>query len=156
MCDYCDCRRLAPISALSDDHAALGALAARVRTAIACGDGDAGARAFAAFVPLLRAHTEAEERGLFSELRAEGSMLEHIETLEDDHRELRAALDALDEFDAGAATTLLDRLAAHIWVEEYDIFPASVVGLSSDGWNRVIERTAGATAPKGHDHGIAA
>jgi hypothetical protein len=147
MCDYCDCRSLAPIGALSEDHEQLLERSSRVRDAIARGDSATANVELATLVQSLHAHTRTEERGLFSELRAEGSMVEHVAMLENDHRRLWAAVDALDPANAewsSAALGVLDDLAAHVWIEEYDIFPAAVVGLSSDGWNRVIERTADA------------
>jgi hypothetical protein len=141
MCDYCDCRSLSPIAALSADHEYLLEQAARVQEALAKDDAARARSAFDALRARLRAHTDAEERGLFAELRAEVSMVDHVERLQSEHDYLWAAIDALDPASAqwpAAAIAIVDELRAHVWTEEYDIFPASVVGLSSDGWNRVI------------------
>ena len=136
---------MAPIAALSADHEYLLEYASATRRALGQGDIRAARVAFDALLDRLREHTTVEERGLFAELRAEGSMVDHVERLESEHRDLWAAVDALQSDGPEwplAVVRILDDLSAHVWVEEYDIFPASVVGLSSDGWNRVIDTVA--------------
>ena len=136
---------MAPIAALSADHEYLLEYASVVRRALGRSDIDVARVAFDALLDRLRSHTAVEERGLFAELRAEGSMVDHVERLESEHRDLWAAVDALQSDGPEwplAVVRILDDLSAHVWVEEYDIFPASVVGLSSDGWNRVIDTVA--------------
>jgi hypothetical protein len=143
MCDYCSCRDLAPIAALSEDHQNLGAASARVRTAIETGDVASARREFTSFADDLREHMATEEHGLFVELHLDASLTDAVDALERDHAGMRGAfteLDALDDDAAWAAraTRVLDDLAAHIWVEEYDVFPASIVGVTPAGWDRLV------------------
>jgi hypothetical protein len=143
VCDYCDCRSLAPIAALSEDHEALGGASARVRSAIEQADYVTARREFASFAGDLRAHMATEEHGLFTELRLDASLAPAVDALEQDHTAMRVAfaeLDALvdDPAWASRATRVLDDLAAHIWVEEYDVFPASIVGVTPTGWDRLV------------------
>lgn len=143
MCDSCGCRDLTPIADLSADHEAIGELDRRVRDALRAGDVASAHAAFEAVVDVLRVHTVTEERGIFAEARTEPDLAAFVERLERDHADVWISVEALgraasdDAWERGAVE-LLDTLAAHIFVEEQDLFPASVVGLSARAWSRVV------------------
>lgn len=147
MCDSCGCRDLTPIADLSADHEAIGELDLRVRAALRVGDVATARASFDAVVDVLRVHTVTEEHGVFAEARAEPDLVEFVDRLERDHADVRVTLDALhaapsDDAWARGALAFLDTLADHIFVEEQDLFPASVVGLSAQAWARVVDAHA--------------
>jgi hypothetical protein len=149
VCDYCDCRTLPPIAALSADHEILASIGSRVRDALARGDIETARQSFGTLVARLREHTATEERGLFAALRADPAMHEPVARLEADHARLGDAVGSLgadDDAWARDVTRVLDDLAAHIWVEEYDVFPASIVGVSAADWDRLADGTGRSAA----------
>ena len=85
-------------------------------------------------------------------------MLDCVARLEADHAGLESGIDGIDGLDPSSdewcagAVSVLDDLAAHVWVEEYDVFPAAIVGLSTDGWDRLIDAEPPAPAGTGTRH----
>ncbi|GIJ31580.1 MULTISPECIES: hemerythrin domain-containing protein [Micromonospora] len=141
MCNYCGCREFPLIGQLSAEHEAIANAAGRLRTAITSGGTDAVAL-LDELLALLMPHTDIEERGLFVELRAEGSLTEAVDRLCDEHDDIHGVLGALDRKAPDWPTVLaaLDRLRRHIDNEEHGLFPAAVIALPIPAWDRVTGR----------------
>ncbi|GIJ22526.1 hemerythrin domain-containing protein [Micromonospora lutea] len=138
MCNYCGCREFPLIGQLTTEHEAIVNAAGRLRTAITSGAGDPVAR-LDDLLALLTPHTDNEERGLFVELRAEGSLTEAVDRLCDEHDDIHGVLGALDRAapDWPEVLAALDRLRRHIDNEEHGLFPAAVIALPMPAWNRL-------------------
>jgi hypothetical protein len=122
MCDYCDCRSRPLLASLAADHEQIGLLAQRV----AADDVDTDE-----LLGLLDRHADDEEAGLYPELAASG-----IDTaeLEAEHEAIHDGLRSTDPDEVLKATR---RLALHIHVEEYDLFPAAHQLLDDAAWTRL-------------------
>jgi hemerythrin-like domain-containing protein len=143
MCHYCGCREFPLIGQLSDEHEQIAAIAARLRTAMVHGDGDPRAL-LTDLLAVLIPHTVREEHGLFAEIRAEGSLAAAVDDLSAEHDELYALLGGIDETapDRQAVLAMLDLLRLHIDNEEYGLFPAAVIALPMDMWDRLTPQVA--------------
>ena len=146
MCDYCSCRTMPVIDALGADHDELLHLASLVRRAIGRGDHPAAGVSLDRLVALLRVHTAVEEASVFAALRAAGEFPDRLDGLLGDHA---AAWDAVARLGvaggdgwAARVLALLDDLAAHIALEEYDLFPASLLAVALPDW-AAVEAAAG-------------
>jgi hypothetical protein len=141
VCDYCDCRDIAPVKELSDDHERIGSLAGELRRRLRQdGEGPAGA-VLAELQTALAPHLAREETGIFAQLAARPGFEWYLGQLEADHHRARAVLLSADPAGSGWAAEVLvglDELAKHIEVEEYDLFPASRVVIDDAGWGRVM------------------
>lgn len=149
MCDYCDCRDMAPIKELSDEHERIESLAAVLRRALLATD-PAALGALVALQRELGPHLAKEEAGLFAQLATRPGLTDYLAELAGDHARARAVL--LAARDVAAPTALLgalDELAAHIETEEHDLFPASRLILDDFGWSEVAAAHARAAAPVG-------
>ncbi|RSM68054.1 hemerythrin [Actinoplanes sp. ATCC 53533] len=138
MCDYCGCREFPLIGRLTAEHEAIANSAGRLRTAITSGAGDPLVR-LDALLALLMPHTDSEERGLFVELRAEGSLTEAVDKLCDEHDDIHGVLGVVDRTapDWPAVLAALERLYRHIDNEEHGLFPAAVIALPIPAWDRL-------------------
>lgn len=143
MCDYCGCRRHAPIEELSEEHEELLELGYRLRRLAREG---APAEALELLeqrlVPLLRAHTAKEERGLFAQLRSTWEADDRLDALVSEHRAMDAALAVVRRGGLGwtaALEALLADLSEHIMAEETDLFPYAAYDLGADQWRAVEE-----------------
>lgn len=138
MCNYCDCREFPLIGQLTEEHEAIANAAGRLSTAITSGAGDPVVL-LDELLALLMPHTDTEERGLFVELRAEGSLTEAVDQLCDEHDDLHGVLGAVDRAapEWPAVLAALDRLHRHIDNEEHGLFPAAVVALPIPAWDRL-------------------
>ncbi|TMR90695.1 hemerythrin domain-containing protein [Nonomuraea basaltis] len=142
MCNYCGCREFPLIGHLSQEHWDIHECAWALRRTI--GDGrysDATAlldKLLARLVP----HTAAEESGLFTELRAEGTLADEVERLCAEHTDIHGVLGAIDRDapDWPAVLNALDRLHQHIDHEEHGLFPAAVIMLPLATWDRITPR----------------
>ena len=119
-------------------HAEPGHAAGRLRRAIVHGDADP-ATALDDLLALLMPHTVAEETGLFAELRAEGSLTTAVDQLCAEHDDIHGVLVAVDRAAPDWPTVLaaLDRLHRHMDNEEHGLFPAAVIALPIDAWDRI-------------------
>ena len=149
MCDHCGCREVTPIRRLMDEHERLLDLAGEIRDALRAGDPAAARARFAELTALLLPHVRAEERGLFSVMRERGEFTEHVDALEAEHGELEARIAAAP--DDAALPEVLDRLQAHIYAENFGLFPAALAGLGGDEWAEV-EAREGRTAAEPLEH----
>ncbi|MEO5662867.1 MAG: hemerythrin domain-containing protein [Nocardioides sp.] len=142
MCEHCGCRGVTPITELMDEHSALMGQAHFVRQDLGAGNHAAAMSRLGELVAHLDRHVQREEHGIFRALRAQGEFIDEIDDLEDEHRDLAAAVAVLDpdspDFAAGVAR-LLDDLDAHVEREDLGIFPVSVVTLGAQGWAMVDE-----------------
>jgi hypothetical protein len=138
MCNYCGCRAFPLIARLSEEHEAIGTAAGRLRRAVIHGETEPLA-ALDTLMTLLMPHTATEETGLFAELRAEGSLVEAVDRLCTEHDDIHGVLGAVDRSapDWPQILAVLDRLHRHIDNEEHGLFPASVIALPIDAWDRV-------------------
>ena len=152
LCDYCDCRDLAPIRELSDEHDRIGALMGQVRDRLAAGADTDAAAALTGLQAALGHHLVKEEAGLFAQLSATADNASYLEGLASDHARARAGLLAVDAGSTGWAPGVLaafDELAEHISVEEYDLFPASRMIIDDAGWAEITAAHQRSNNPAG-------
>ena len=127
---------------LATDHERFTRLANQVRTALAADDRDTARSALHELAARLRAHDALEEGGIYPELIADGLV---TDALAAEHAAVDATIAAaLTGSDRGWADldAALDRLAAHIAHEEYDLFPAAHQLLSDAAWDRIDRHRA--------------
>jgi len=141
MCQYCGCQQIAVIDELTREHDAVVALISRVHRSLAgqrLEEVVSGCRQISC---LLAPHTVVEEQGLFPEMAAE--FPEHIEVLRSEHREIENVLgEAADRLPDDP--TWPDRLLGalfllreHILKEQDGVFPAALIALDADQWERI-------------------
>ena len=138
MCNYCGCREFPLIGQFTVEHEAIANAAGWLHRAIVDGESDP-IRALDEMLALLVPHTATEEAGLFAELRAEGSLAEAVERLCAEHDDIHGVLGTVDRTapDWPAVLAALERLHRHIDNEEHGLFPAAVIALPIDAWDRV-------------------
>jgi hypothetical protein len=138
VCNYCGCREFPLIGQLTAEHEVIATAAGRLRRAITHGDG-APAAALDDLLALLLPHTTTEEQGLFVELRAEDGLAEAVDKLCAEHDDIHGVLTSVDRTAADwpAVLAALDRLHRHIDNEEHGLFPAAVITLPIDAWDRL-------------------
>lgn len=139
MCNYCGCRDFPLVATLTDEHDAIEEAAGALRRAIAAGRAERLAVLLDELLGLLGPHTAAEESGLFAELRAEGSLSSAVDKLCAEHDDIHGVLGAIDRAapDWPAVLAALDRLTRHIDNEEHGLFPAAVIALPIQAWDRI-------------------
>lgn len=146
MCDYCGCRRQAPIDELSDEHERVLDLGYRLRHLARRSDHAAVVRVLEdEFVPLLEVHTAKEERGLFTELRGSWDADDRLDSLVDEHRDLAVRLETVVAGGPGweaSLVALLADLSDHVLAEETDLFPYALYELGAAQWRAVEEAHA--------------
>lgn len=140
MCGHCGCHDVDAIRELVDEHTSLIEDVALVRAAMARGARAEVVEVVARMIPHLGTHVHREETGIFAALRDDGTFADEVDSLEDEHRDLDAAVAALHPdapgFDADVLR-LLDDLEQHIEREDLGVFPVAVVTLGRDGWDVV-------------------
>ena len=136
MCSYCGCEAEPVIEELMADHADISDLAYRIIGAVERGDTGNAERMLADVADRFARHSEAEEAGLFAQLRAAGEATEEVERLVGDHRRFRPALRQ-----PGLATrpaelrALLLELTVHAETEDDDLFPFAIQVLPAARWD---------------------
>lgn len=139
MCEYCGCRAIPLIGRFSAEHYRIVDLSAELKQAIAeGGDVLAAARALDG---VLFPHTEAEEVGLFVEMRTDEAYTRTVDALCGEHEQLDAQLTRIangahEEYDAFELA-----LRRHIDREENGLFPAAAVSLDGPQWERIVAAT---------------
>ena len=141
MCEYCGCQEIPVIADLTREHDAVVALISTVQSSLAGQRPDDAVKTCQQIRLLLAPHTVVEEQGLFPEMATE--FPEHIEALRSEHRKIEAVL---AEASGGLPDdpTWPDRLLAalfllreHILKEQDGVFPAALVALDPEAWERV-------------------
>ena len=141
MCEYCGCQEIAVIGDLTREHDAVVALISRVHTSLADQQHEDVATSCRQISAILAPHTVVEEQGLFLEMAEE--FPDHIESLRSEHREIENVL-----AEAAVAVpddpTWPDRLKGamfllreHILKEQDGVFPAALIALDADQWERI-------------------
>ncbi|MFG1945829.1 hemerythrin domain-containing protein [Nonomuraea sp. NPDC048826] len=139
MCNYCGCRDFPLIGRLSEEHAEIGEVARTLRRAVDQAAYDEARELLDELLALLLPHTAEEERGLFAELREEGSLEEEVDRLCGEHAEIHGVLAAVDREnpDWNRVLGAVSRLHLHIDKEEHGLFPAAVIVLPIPAWERI-------------------
>jgi hemerythrin-like domain-containing protein len=141
MCQNCGCLANTVINELTDEHDAVVTLIRSVAEHLAADRVSETARICQQISALLAPHTIVEEQGLFPELYAE--FPEHLDALVDEHRRVERVL---AEAAAGVPTDpswperlhdALGLLREHILKEQDGVFPAAVIALDGEAWERV-------------------
>lgn len=138
MCDHCGCREVTPIRRLMDEHERLLDLAGEIRDALRAGEPAAARGFFAELTAQLLPHVRAEERGLFAVMRERGEFTEYVDELEAEHGELEGRI--AETLDDEAILEVCDRLQAHIYAENFGLFPAALASLGGDEWAEIDAR----------------
>lgn len=141
MCEYCGCQQIATIAELYREHDDVVAIIAQIRNALAGQRLDDVAESCRQILAVLAPHTVVEEEGLFPELSQE--FPDHIEALRSEHREIEKVLgEATDGVPEDP--TWPDRLVGvlfllreHILKEQDGVFPAAMVALDAEQWERI-------------------
>lgn len=137
MCSYCGCRESAAIIArYSTEHDEIVNALGDVRRTVAAMDLEGIAASAGALESLLDPHTASEERALFAELRKNAEFTEAIDGLCAEHTLIADWLTRVKAREAGAIETLEQILHRHIDKEENGIFPAAIMALDADAWDR--------------------
>lgn len=137
MCDHCGCRDLSQIAELTGEHQAILDLAWRCaedsRSAAERNPATANSLRL-----LLEDHVAKEEAGLYPLLVLRGYPRPELKGLEDEHREIHRRLEC-GEFDRYA----FYYLAAHIEVEETELFPRALFSFEEEDWSAMddVSRT---------------
>jgi len=154
MCDYCDCRLIPKIGALSIEHERVLSLMATLRRLDNAEPSPAIAEESTRLLTELRVefapHTRREEVGLFSMFDEVGIDADYTKRFADDHVDIADLLER-SATDHGAITDLLDRLDRHILEEETDVYPAARQLFSAAHWAEVHDRL-GAAGITHHAH----
>jgi len=138
------------IGRLMTEHEAIRNAAGDLRRAAATGGPDDVAGCVAALAGLLDPHVEAEERGLFRELRDDPEFTPHIDRLCGEHITLDAAVAELRSGDLTGLDALLHLLDAHIEREDNGVFPAAATALDGPAWDRITDRLTEPTTVDSH------
>lgn len=141
MCEYCGCQQIATIAELTREHDAVVALVGQIKASLPDRRLDEVAESCQQILAVLAPHTVVEEYGLFPEMTDE--FPDHIEALRADHREIEEVLgEAAEGFPDDP--TWPDRLVAvlhllreHILREQDGVFPAALIALDADQWERI-------------------
>lgn len=141
MCDHCGCRDLTTVGRLMDEHDRLRELGDHVRRHLDGGDLGAAREHFRELLVVLGPHVAKEEGALFPRLAVEPELTEHVTVLEGEHASLYDAVDDLDDATAQAwrdgVLAVLADLDAHIYKEDFGLFPAALATLAGDDWDAV-------------------
>jgi len=141
MCQYCGCQEVAAIAELTAEHDVVVTLIRNLGEQLAAGRLADVAATSRLISEVLRPHTIVEEEGLFPELsqefpgQLEGLMAEH-RTVE---RVLEEAVEGVpvDPTWPERLQTTLTMLRNHILKEQDGVFPAAVISLGAEQWERV-------------------
>lgn len=137
MCSYCGCREsLAIIARYSEEHDEIVNALGFVRRAIEADDESERRRRVQVLRDLLDPHTASEERSMFAELRRDPEFTEVVDALCAEHEELGCRLARVEAGELGAFASLELTLIRHIDKEENGLFPAAIMALDGEAWDR--------------------
>ncbi len=141
MCEYCGCQEVAAIAQLTAEHDLVVELSAAVQRSLEAGALDAAAEWTRSLAAALGPHLAVEEEALFPAMS--GEFADHVAGLVDEHRMFDAILAEsalLTPVDPTWPARLLDAvdlLREHIIKEQDGLFPAALVILDPDDWERL-------------------
>jgi hemerythrin-like domain-containing protein len=141
MCEYCGCQQIATIAELTREHDAVVALVGQIKTSLPDRRRDDVAESCQQILAILAVHTVVEEEGLFPEMT--GEFPDHISVLRSEHREIEKVLgEAADGFPDDPTwpdrlVAILHLLREHILKEQDGVFPAALVALDAEQWERI-------------------
>ena len=141
MCEYCGCQQIATIAELTREHDAVVALVGQIQSSLPGQRLEDVAKCCRQILAILAPHTVVEEEGLFPEMADE--FPDHIKVLRSEHREIEKVLgEAEGGFpdDPTWPDRLLDvlhLLREHILKEQDGVFPAALVALDANQWERI-------------------
>lgn len=139
MCSYCGCNEsVGVIARYMEEHVTVVNALGDVRRAVASGDSGAITTTCNALRAHLDPHTASEERGLFAELRKLDEFRDTIDGLCDEHVDIERSIDRVEQGLADAFPALERILMRHIDKEENGVFPAAIIALDGEGWDRAI------------------
>jgi hemerythrin-like domain-containing protein len=153
MCEYCGCQQSATIAELYREHESVVTLVGDIRSALRAQRREDVVTSCQQILDILAPHTVVEEEGLFPEMAQE--FPQHIEALRSEHREIEKVLgEALDSFPEDPTwpdrlLSVLSLLREHILREQDGVFPAALIALDPDQWERIEGVRAGLAHP--HD-----
>jgi hemerythrin-like domain-containing protein len=141
VCEYCGCQQIATIAELTREHDAVVTLIGHLRIALPGQHSDEVATSCRQILAILAPHTVVEEEGLFPEMTDE--FPEHIRVLRSEHREIEKVLgEAADGVPDDPSwpdrlQAVLFLLREHILKEQDGVFPAALIALDPDQWERI-------------------
>lgn len=125
-----------------DQHDVISELGAAVRKLLAEGDEPTARVQVAVLLSILRPHVTWEEDGLFARIVRQGDFADHVARLEADHEKLYAALEAAETGPRSwriEILEMLDELDAHIYRENFGLFPAAIAVLDGPDWEAIAQ-----------------
>lgn len=141
MCEYCGCQQIATIAELTREHDDVVTVIGQVHGSLDDGRPRDVAAGCARILAILEPHTVVEEEGLFPEMA--GEFPDHIEALRAEHREIEKVLgeatDGLPDDPTWPERLrhVLFLLREHILKEQDGVFPAALIALDADQWERI-------------------
>ncbi len=154
MCQYCGCQQLTAIAELTREHDAVVALIRTVNEQVTAGRIADVAATCRRISDLLGPHSVVEEEGLFPELESE--FPDQIAALTREHRQVERVLgEAAGGVPADRSwpkrlQEVLVMLRGHILKEQDGVFPAAIISLGSEQWQRVENARARASSLPHH------
>lgn len=136
MCDYCDCRSIPEIGALSEEHERILALTHVLRHRNDSLDDSAVAVVVDQLRSALLPHTLREERGVFTVLASVDVDPAYRRRFLDEHDDIDEALDRAMS-DPGGIDPLVELVERHVFEEETDLYPALRQVFAPTDWDRV-------------------
>ena len=141
MCEYCGCQQIATIADLYREHDAAVELVGRIQSGLRDQRHGDVAEDCRQILVILAPHTVVEEEGLFPEMTAE--FPDHISVLRSEHREIEKVLGEAEDGVPDDPTWpdrlvgVLHLLREHILKEQDGVFPAALVALEAEQWERI-------------------
>jgi hemerythrin-like domain-containing protein len=141
MCEHCGCQEIATIAELTREHDAVVALVGQIHSSLPGQRLEDVAEDCQKILAILAPHTVVEEQGLFPAMTDE--FPDHIEVLRSEHRQIEQVL---GEATGGAPDDpawpdrllgALFLLREHILKEQDGVFPAALIALEADQWERI-------------------
>jgi len=141
MCDYCGCQQIATIAELYTEHDAVVDHVGQIHSALDGQRLEDVVSSCQQILTILAPHTVVEEEGLFPEMTDE--FPDHIQVLRSEHREIEEVLgEAAEGFPddptwPNRLVGVLHLLREHILKEQDGVFPAALIALDPDQWERI-------------------
>jgi hemerythrin-like domain-containing protein len=152
MCEYCGCQQIAVLGELTREHDGVVTLVGQAQKALTDRRQEDVVTCCRQILAILAPHTVVEEEGLFPEMSSEYP--EHIGALRSEHREIEKVLgEAGDRFPDDPTwpqrlSGVFVLLREHILKEQDGVFPAALIALDGDQWERIEALRARVTSEK--------